>query len=135
MYLCTKIKRVAKSLIDAMTILQEFWGLDTQVYSIDNNMDTQHLVKHKWRDEIVVPYLAIQNNVTFMCDNGEKHIITADQKKALVLEKKEYHMCEMDEIVKRLYGMDVWPFVMRWYNNGFNLLSPSFIYIKSKIVE
>lgn len=118
-----------------MTMLQEFGGLDTQGYSIDNNMDTQHLVKHKWREEIVVPYLAIQNNVTFMCDNGEKHIITADQKKALVLDKKEYHMCEMEEIVKRLYGMDVWPFVMRWYNNGFNLLSPSFIYIKSQIVE
>jgi hypothetical protein len=126
---------VAKSLVEAMTMLQEFGGLDTQGYSIDNNMDTQHLVKHKWRNEIIVPYLAVQNNVTFMCDNGEKHIITADQKKALVLEKKEYHMCELEDTVKRLYGMEVWPFVLRWYNNGFKYLSPSFIYIKSQIVE
>lgn len=118
-----------------MTMLQEFEGINIPYFSIDSNMDTQHKVKHKWREEIIVPYLAVQNNVPFICDKGEKHIITADGIKALVLKKKEYHMCEMEGIVKRLYGMEVWPFVLRWYNNGFKYLSPSFIYIKSQIVE
>lgn len=98
-------------------------------------IDSTHRVKHRWRDEIIIPYCAIEDNVNMLCHDGEKHIVTVDGKKALVEKWEEIHICEMDSLVQRIYGIDSWTFCMKWYSSGSKFQSAEFVYIKSKLIE
>lgn len=98
-------------------------------------MATLHLIKHKWREEMVVPYLGISNNISFLTERGEKQICTADNISASVEAFNEVHVCAMEELIQRLYGMSAWDFMCRWYNSGARFDSANFVYIKSKRID
>lgn len=91
----------------------------------------EHQVKHKWREEIILPLRCIVNNINFLTSKCEKYILTTDGVKAKVESYEVLHICTLDELVKRIYGLTTWEFIKRWFDNGEEFDSSHFVYIKS----
>lgn len=69
----------------------------------------------KYKDEVIVPYVALYPNIQpFYSKNVT--ITTKDGIKAKMKEIKEVHICEIEEDVKRIYNIDMWSFLKKWYN-------------------
>lgn len=91
---------------------------------------TYYHINHKYREKIVVPYLAIQNNIDFLSDNGEKRIIFADGIKAKVLSIEEKNICSLKEEIESLYKMSQWDFICKWDKVYNHIDSMYFLVIK-----
>ena len=87
-------------------------------------------VHHKFKEEMIIPYVAISNGLNFMLTKGERCVITADGIRAKVIDVQEKHICELEEDIQRLYGIDVWRFVCSWYKGHTNMDSMHFLVIK-----
>lgn len=96
---------------------------------------TYHRVRHSFKSEIIVPIAAITNNIDFLLCKCEKRVKTTDNIECVVESHEEIHMCKLADDVKRLYGMDMWAFIMRWYGVEPNMSSMEFVKIKLKKYE
>lgn len=123
---------MAKSWSEAMSLLSrlgEFRIIDVR-FNMERNETSYHKIRHKFREEMIVPYIAVQNNIDFMLNKGERYLLTADGIKAKVTECKEVHVCELKDDIKRLYDMDAWDYICRWYNAEKCINSLYFLHIK-----
>jgi hypothetical protein len=78
--------------------------------------DTYHTISHRMQNEIIIPTVAITNTFDFfMYNNATKNIKMADNTKCVVLNYEEKHICELEDDIKRLYGIDAWTFIKKWY--------------------
>lgn len=92
---------------------------------------TEHCVSHRYKEEILLPICAIRENIIFLTnEKEEKFIIFADGIKRKVLSYRTIHICEMEDYVKRLYDMNAWDFIKRWYDNGNKFYTSEFVHIK-----
>jgi hypothetical protein len=60
---------------------------------------------------------------------------TSDNIECVVESFEEAHMCTLDADIKRLYGMDPWPYIQRWYKVAPHMHSMDFLKIKLKQYE
>lgn len=118
------------SAIKGLIELIKRFGLNIECTQMESNEPTHHHVTHKYRDEIVIPIIAIENNITFFTNKGERYIIFVDGVKAKVVDVQEKHICELEETIKRLYNCDCWTFVKKWYSTYKNMESMVFVCIK-----
>lgn len=93
---------------------------------------SEHYIKHRWREELILPIRCVTDNIYFLIKDEDKYIICTDNVKAKVLSWKEIHLCELEEKIKKLYNLSVWDFMRRWFDNGEEFDSAYFLYIKSK---
>lgn len=121
---------MAKTIGEALNIIQRLCKFDITNMRMESNEPTYHHVTHKYRDEIVIPIIAIENNITFFTNKGERYIIFVDGVKAKVVDVQEKHICELEETIKRLYNCDCWTFVKKWYSTYKNMESMVFVCIK-----
>lgn len=98
--------------------------------TLDNNEPTVHAINHRYRDELLVPYIGIENNVQFFLSKGDKSVVTSDGITAKVLEMKERHLCTLEEDIQRIYGISPWYFITRWYNADKRIDSMIFVHLK-----
>ena len=96
---------------------------------------TYHRINHSFKNEIIVPIVAISNNIDFLLCKCEKRVLTSDNVECTVESHEEVHMCKLGDDVKRLYDMEMWPYIMRWYNVDPNMSSMEFVKIKLKKYE
>lgn len=102
---------------------------------MERNETSYHKVRHKYRDEIIVPYIAVQKNIDFMLNRGDKYLITADDVRAKVLESKEIHVCELEADINRLYNLSAWDYLCRWYKSEKSMDSMHLLHIKLRKEE
>lgn len=121
---------MADTLGEALRILERLGQFELTGISMDNNKATSHFINHSFREMIIVPYVAITNNVDFLMSNGDKFITTADGIKCKVQSYEEKHICELEQDIQSLYGIDAWSFVKRWYKADKDMQSMYFIKIK-----
>lgn len=97
---------------------------------------SEHQVKHRWREEIILPIRCIVDNINFLThkDDIGRYIISTDNIKAQVEQSELIHICELEDEIKRLYGMSAFDFMKKWYDNGEEFDAAHFVYIKSKKV-
>ena len=105
---------MAETIGEALVLLQRLGG-DIISMSLDNNNPTEHHVLHKFKETMVVPYYAVTNNCSLIMSKGEKYILTADGIRAKVESWEEKHICELEDEIQRLYNMDCWSYIKRWY--------------------
>lgn len=125
---------MAKNWSEAMSLLSrlgEFKMVDVS-FNMERNETSYHKVQHRYRDEIIIPYIALQNNIDFMLNKGERYLITADNIKAKVIECKDVHICELENDVMLLYNMSAWDFIKRWHGADNRMDSMHFLKIKLK---
>lgn len=110
---------------------------DKCVHSEKNDVRerTYHRLRHSFKTEVIVPIAAITNNVDFVLYDCEKMMLTTDNIECVVEFYELTHMCKLESDVKRLYGMDMWPFIMRWYGVSPNMSSMEFVKLKLKKYE
>lgn len=98
---------------------------------MESTQDTYHRVKHKFRDVIIVPIIAISNNWDFLLNKrAKKRIKTADGAECIAVEWETNHICEFEEDIKKIYGLDPWTFIKRWYSSEPNFTSTEFVKIR-----
>ena len=121
---------MAKSIVDALEMFQKVGFKDVTGMSLDNNGLTYHEINHRYKDEVVVPLIGITDNVAWVMSKGQKIIICADGIKANVIEWEATHICVLEEDIKRIYGIDAWSFIKRWYASEKRMDSMTFIKMK-----
>lgn len=92
-------------------------------------------INHKYREEVVVPLVAISNNICFLVKKDEKRtILTSDDIACDVIDFKEVHIAseEFEALIKRLYNLDAFTFIKKWYSKKREMDSMFFVYIKMK---
>lgn len=94
------------------------------------NLNTKHYVNHNFKNEIIVPLVAISNNIDFLTCIGEKTIITKDDVRSKVLFYEEKQLPYFENDIKRLYNMDGWTFLKIWCNANKSLNSVFFVRMK-----
>lgn len=95
---------------------------------------TYHRILHSFKPEIIVPIAAITNNVDFVIGSKEcvRMVKTSDNVECIVEAYEEKHMCELEADIKRLYNMDPWPYIQRWYKVAPHMHTMDFFKIKLK---
>lgn len=77
----------------------------------------EYKINHKFKELVVVPFVAIHNNFDFLLSDNKKILIFADGIKAKVLNYQIKHICEIEDIIKHLYQCDAWTFLKKWYRS------------------
>ena len=79
--------------------------------------ETYHELSHSFKEEVIVPTVALTNTYDFfMYSRAKKNVRTADGIECEVEGYEEKHVCELEDDIKRLYGIDAWSFIKKWYN-------------------
>lgn len=91
-------------------------------------------LKHRYRENIIVPYVGIGNNCQFFMDNEDKYVVTADDVKCIVESCEYKHIFELEEKIKNDYKMDILSFLKRWYNTDKRMQSMEMVILKLKKV-
>lgn len=128
---------MASNLVEAIRLLGKIgdWEL-TQFDMSINREKTYHRVRHRFREEMIVPIIGITNNFDFLLGkNSKKHILTADEVKCIVVDYRNDHICDLEADIRRIYGMEAWDFIKRWYNNEPNMVSMEFVWMKIEKYE
>lgn len=113
---------------------------DSAIKKTDVNTEkekTYHRILHSFKQEIIVPIAAITNNVDFVINDKScvRMVKTSDNVECVVERFEEVHMCLLEQDIKRLYGMEPWPYIMRWYKVAPNMTTMDFFKIKLKKYE
>lgn len=124
-----------KSIGEALSLISRLGYFDVISISMDNNSKSVHHINHRYREHIIVPYLAISDNIKFATNKGERYISFSDGVIAKVIEATEQHICQLEEKVQKLYGIDVWTFIKKWYSAYKQMDSMHFIEIKVRKEE
>lgn len=123
---------MAKNIAEAIRLLQKIGFNEITNMKLDNTSTTYHVIKHKFREEVCIPLVAITNNIDFFVSKGEKEVICSDGIKAKVVNYKECHICTLEEDIRRMYNMDIFSFLKKWYNYDKCMDSMTFIKMKLK---
>lgn len=121
---------MAKSIPEALSMLQKIGFKDVISMSLDNNQTTHHAINHRFKEVVVVPLVGLTQNVDFVMSKGEKIVRCADGIDAKVIEWKDVHICELEKDIQDLYHMDAWSFLKRWWATEKRMDSMTFIKIK-----
>lgn len=92
-----------------------------------------YYLNHRYKDEVIVPLVAVSPNVYFLLDKGVRYVLCTDEIKCRVVDCKEMHICELVDDIKRLYNMDAWSFINRWYQ--YEKAMDSMEFLKLKLVK
>jgi hypothetical protein len=91
-------------------------------------------LKHRYRPEVIVPYIGISNNALFLIDKDDRYVYTADNVRCLVEDVQYKHIFELTDKIKNDYSIDVLSFLQRWYAMDNNMQSMEMIILKLKKV-
>lgn len=88
-------------------------------------------IQHEFSTEIFVPWCAISDNVDFIMAK-ERQVETADGVIADIVEIKYLHALSQEsaEIVKRIYRMQIFSYLEKWYLRNKMMSSLQFVYLK-----
>ena len=90
-----------------------------------------HSVAHRFAEEIIIPYNALDDNLGLLKRCKKRVLICADGVRAELLDYAEKHLCELEEDIQRIYKMDAMSFVKRWYNSS--MVPRSMYFLKMKL--
>jgi hypothetical protein len=127
---------MAKNLGEALVLLNRLGQFD--LLHLELNMekkDTVHYVAHKFKEDIIIPYIALSNNLDYLLCDGKKTIHTKDGVMCECVSYEHKHIFEMEEDIKTLYGIETYDFLKRWYNFDNAMQSLYFIKMKLKKIE
>lgn len=103
--------------------------------NLDMNETSEHkLVQKHWKEVSILPYIGIDNNVTFLTNNGERFVTFSDGTRAKVVSLEEKPIFELEKEIREIYGTDPYSFAKKWYQYKNKMDSLYFVVIKSEKV-
>lgn len=121
---------MAENIGEALRLFNQIGDMDVNGINMDSTNDVVSHINHRYKDEVCIPYVALTNNISFLTSKGAKRVITADGITCDVIECKEIHICELENKINELYGIDCWSFIKRWWSTKKSMDSMHFIYLK-----
>lgn len=121
---------MAQTLGEAIRLLNRLGVFDITDMSMDNNSENTYNIAHRFQEEVIVPLLAIQNNCSFVMTQGERYLLFADKITAKVVSWEDKNIVLFEEDIKRLYNLDAWSFLKKWYRVYPQMTSLDFLHIK-----
>lgn len=94
--------------------------------------DVTSQVAHRYKEYMILPLVAISDNFNFVMTCGKRFVITQDRVQCEVIEYEEKHICQLEDDIRALYGVDAWTFTQKWYNFNNTMDSMTFIKLKLK---
>ena len=95
-----------------------------------------YYVNHKYREKIIVPLIAIERNVSFLCDdNDDKCIQTSDNVLCGITDIKVSNILDLENEISTIYKMGAYEYLKIWRGAYNNLDSLSFVVLKLKRKE
>lgn len=94
-----------------------------------------HKIKHSFREEVIIPYVAITDNIDFLLSDEPKKILTDDGVLCNVVERKERHICTLADEIRRIYGIEPWNFLCKWYGAFNSMDSQTFVCLKLQKID
>ena len=96
-----------------------------------------YYVNHKYREKIIVPLIAIERNVSFLCDNDDddKCIQTSDNVLCEITDIKVSNIIDLENEISTIYKMGTYEYLKIWRGVYNNLDSLSFVALKLKRKE
>lgn len=93
-----------------------------------------YYVNHRYREKIIVPLIAIENNVSFLCDDNDedKNIQTSDNVICGINEIKVSNILDLENEISTIYKMGAYEYLKIWRGAYNNLDSLSFVVLKLK---
>lgn len=126
---------MSESFGEALRTLNKLGGFDAVSANMEANEPSEHHVKHRFSTEIIIPLIALTNNITFIMSKGEKYLIFADGIRAKVVSWEEKHICELDELIQKKYNCGAWEFLNKWFKVYKSMDSCHFLHIILKKEE
>lgn len=124
---------MAKNIGDAIRLLNKMGTMNIEGINLDSTNSVTSYINHRYREELIVPYVGIDNNISFLLSKGKRKVVTADGFTCEVIECQEKHICELEDKIKELYnGMNCWEFLKRWWSTKKSMDSLHFVYLKLK---
>lgn len=90
----------------------------------------EYFIRHNFKDEILVPYVAIYPNIGITKDKDAYATFKCGTK-AKISSVDEIHLCECEHEIRAIYGLDAWAYIKRWYN--FDKSMQSLFLLKIKV--
>ena len=118
------------TLTTAVTELYRYFKTNIIDMNMNNTTPIEVRIDHRFKEEMIVPYCAIDNNVAFLLCKGERFLDTSDGVRANVISADEKHICDLEQDIYRLYGKDAWSFIKIWHKYSKNSSSLIFIHLK-----
>lgn len=87
-------------------------------------------INHRFKEEVIIPFVGLNDNVQFLCDKGEKQIICTDGTLCKLKQCEEKKIFDLESDVQRIYGIDTWSFLKRWHSVAPKMDSLSFFKMK-----
>ena len=93
-----------------------------------------YYVNHRYREIIIVPLIAIERNVSFLCDNDDddKCIQTSDNVLCGITDMKVSNILDLENEISAIYNMGTYEYLKIWRGAYNNLDSLSFVMLKLK---
>lgn len=93
-----------------------------------------YYVNHRYREKIIVPLIAIERNVSFLCDDNDedKNIQTSDNVICGINEMKVSNIIDLENEISTIYKMGAYEYLKIWRGAYNNLDSLSFVVLKLK---
>ena len=77
--------------------------------------DHDYFINHRYKEHLIIPYVGINDNCRFFFDKEERYVITSDHIRCKVVNCKEKHICDLEDEIRKIYNLDVWSFIKKWY--------------------
>lgn len=87
-------------------------------------------ISHSFKEEIVVPYAAIQNNIQFFEARCNQRVVTADGVRCKVVWLEVKNICEYGDLIKSIYATEPWDFLCAWHKSKPDMMSLDFVNIR-----
>ena len=79
--------------------------------------EIKYAIQHTFKKEVIIPIAALYHNLEFLCNKDEEKILkTSDGYTCRVKRYELIHICRLEQDIQRLYNMDTWSYVKRWYS-------------------
>lgn len=90
----------------------------------------RYFINHSFKEEIIVPLVAVSNNVSFVTNKEQRYVVLGDGCLCSVNACEEHHICALEQDIRKLYGVTAWDFMRKWYRTYPDMSSMFFLKIK-----
>lgn len=84
-------------------------------------------VAHKYKPKMIIPFVGISDNIGFLLSKDVCEVLTADNVKCKVVDIYEKHICLLEDEIRKVYGIEPWAFLQKWYNAYDYMQSMNFV--------
>lgn len=121
---------MAKTMGEAIKLMAKVGDVDDVESQVTDPVEAY--VNHRFREEMILPYVGITPNIAFIMACGERYVTTTDGIHCKVVECEEKHICNLEEKIRTIYGIEPYDFIRRWYKTCKAMDSMTFVHIKLK---